>query len=178
SSRACAEGSARRASNRWSPSPVAMSGCRSARSSRYSRATLANSASALISPPFLLVRLTVAKEKMGRCSLGTADGDGGGRVTGGAVGRWLRLDRGLGVAGLVGGAGFEQVVARCRGPLPDPLPPRVDVGHRGQPCLMPRAAVDPDLHGGDALVLRPRHPGHRRPPRAERSAAGGHVDPG
>src|SRR5271157_4991318 len=62
--------------------------------------------------------LTVAKEKMGRCSLGTADGDGGGRVTGGAVGRWLRLDRGLGVAGLVGGAGFEQVVARCRGPLP------------------------------------------------------------
>ena len=45
-------------------------------------------------------------------SLGAADGEGGGGVAGRAVGRRLGLDGGLRVAGLVGGAGFDQVAAR------------------------------------------------------------------
>ena len=45
-----------------------MSGCRSARSSRYSRASPANSASALISPPFLCICLTLANEMMAWCA--------------------------------------------------------------------------------------------------------------
>src|ERR1700722_5271756 len=51
-----------------------------------------------------------------------------GGIAAGAVGHRLGLDRRLGVAGAVGGAGFEQVIARRGRPVPDPLPPGVDTG--------------------------------------------------
>ena len=109
---------------------------------------------------------------------GPQDGDLRGRVAGGAVRDRLDLGGGLGVAGRVGGARLDQVIARRGRPFPGPLPPGVDAGHRGQPRLVPGAPVDPYLHGGNALVLRPGHAGHRYPARRERRAAGRHVDSG
>src|SRR5262249_40578790 len=99
--------------------------------------------------------------RSGAAGSGVADGDSDGRVAGGAVGLRLGLERGLGIAGLVGGPRLEQVVPRRGRPLPDPLPPGVDVRHRGQPRLVPCSPVDPDLDRLDPLVLGPRHPGHR-----------------
>src|SRR5215475_11773008 len=97
------------------------------------------------------------------------------RVTRGAVGLRRCREGGLRVAGGVGGAGFDAVVARRGVPVPHPLAPRVDPRHRGQPGLMPRPAVDAHLHRVDALVLRPRHAGHLRPAGGHRAVR--HIDP-
>ena len=63
-------------------------------------------------------------------------------------------------------------------PVPDPLPPGVDAGHRGQRAWCHGAAVHPDLDRVDALVLRPGDAGHRRAARADAAEPLGHVDPG
>ena len=104
--------------------------------------------------------------------LPAADGDRDARVAARAVRLRRLLQGGLGVTGGVGGPRLDHVVAGRRVPVPHPLPPAVDVGHGGQPGLVPRAAVHPDLDRVDALVLGPGDPGDRRGPRRQLPGAG------
>src|SRR5262249_4007084 len=91
--------------------------------------------------------------------LAVTDGNRDARVAGRPVRLGRHLLRGLGVPGGIRGPRLEHVPARRRIPVPDPLPPAVDVGHRGQARLLPRAVVHLDLDRGDALVLGPRDAG-------------------
>ena len=71
----------------------------------------------------------------------------------GTVGNHVLADGGLGVAGPVGGADTELVLAGVDGDGAGPLDPRVVAGYASEAGRLPRTAVDLELHPGDAGVL-------------------------
>ena len=121
-----------------------------------------------------MVRKAGARQRL---ALDRQDVDPDGVVSGRAVRLGPVLHRGLGVAGLVGGADLEHVLPG--GSVPDvvPLAPGVDRVLGGEFRFVPDA-VDGHLDGLDAAVLRPGHAGDRHLARGHAAASLRHVDAG